>query len=354
MKFEPSFINEVRARTSLVALIGRDVKLTRNGREHTGLCPFHAEKTSSFTVNEKKGFYHCFGCSAHGDVFAYLMNNHGLSFVDAVQTLAVEAGLRPDNTGHKLPKPKPVIPRQTSEEAEKERHASIAWARSIWASCQKADNTLVEDYLLGRGIDLSKIKGIPPTIRFHSGLKHQESERVFPAMVSAIQNADRQVVGIHRTFISVEKAEKYPVVDAVLQTFNGARITRAGELVTKAPVKPAKKTGGVPWGGAIRFAKPAEKLWVAEGIESALSILAATGGKVPVWAAFALGNLVDIRFPKEVKEIVLCVDSDEKDPEKAEAVKQRAARRHAENGLKVSFARPDKGKDFNDMLLEAV
>lgn len=87
------FIEELLGRTGLVELIGRRVKLVRRGREHTGLCPFHNEKTPSFTVNEEKGFYHCFGCGAHGTAIDFLMNTENLPFPEAVERLAGLAGL---------------------------------------------------------------------------------------------------------------------------------------------------------------------------------------------------------------------------------------------------------------------
>ncbi|MBI1775725.1 MAG: DNA primase [Proteobacteria bacterium] len=93
MSLPAEFLDELRSRVSLAALVGRRVKLTRRGREHTGLCPFHNEKTPSFTLNEDKGFYHCFGCGAHGDAISFVMGTEGLAFRDAVERLAAEAGL---------------------------------------------------------------------------------------------------------------------------------------------------------------------------------------------------------------------------------------------------------------------
>lgn len=93
MSFPPRFLDELRARLSLSERIGRSVRLIRRGREHAGLCPFHNEKTPSFTVNDDKGFFHCFGCGAHGDIIAFAMQNDGLSFPEAVERLASEAGL---------------------------------------------------------------------------------------------------------------------------------------------------------------------------------------------------------------------------------------------------------------------
>ena len=88
------FIDELRARVSIADVVGAKVKLTKKGREYQGLCPFHNEKTPSFTVNESKGFYHCFGCGAHGDIIKFEMEANGLPFMDALQKLAHQAGLQ--------------------------------------------------------------------------------------------------------------------------------------------------------------------------------------------------------------------------------------------------------------------
>jgi DNA primase len=89
----PAFLDELRARVPLSPVVGRRVKLTRAGREWKGCCPFHNEKTPSFYVNDDKGFYHCFGCGAHGDVIRFLTDQEGMGFVDAVKQLAAQAGM---------------------------------------------------------------------------------------------------------------------------------------------------------------------------------------------------------------------------------------------------------------------
>jgi DNA primase len=86
-------IDRVRDATNLVALIGESVKLTRRGRSWLGLCPFHQEKTPSFHVNEERGFFHCFGCGAHGDGIRFLQDTEGLAFHEAVRRLADRAGI---------------------------------------------------------------------------------------------------------------------------------------------------------------------------------------------------------------------------------------------------------------------
>ena len=83
-------------------MIAPSVKLLRAGREWKACCPFHNEKTPSFTVNDDKGFYHCFGCGAHGDAIRFLTDHRGMQFMDAVKELAVKAGIEvpaPDPQG---------------------------------------------------------------------------------------------------------------------------------------------------------------------------------------------------------------------------------------------------------------
>ena len=93
MTLSPAWLDELRARTVLSAVIAPTVKLIRAGREWKACCPFHNEKTPSFTVNDDKGFYHCFGCGAHGDAIRFLTDNRGMPFMDAVKELAGKAGM---------------------------------------------------------------------------------------------------------------------------------------------------------------------------------------------------------------------------------------------------------------------
>ncbi len=93
MTLSTAFLDELRARVTLSAIIAPSVKLIRAGREFKACCPFHQEKTPSFTVNDDKGFYHCFGCGAHGDAIRFLTDQRGMPFMDAVKELAAKAGL---------------------------------------------------------------------------------------------------------------------------------------------------------------------------------------------------------------------------------------------------------------------
>jgi len=92
-------IQEVRSRVNIVELVSERTALKRRGRNHVGLCPFHAENTPSFTVNEERSFFHCFGCGASGDAFAWVMRLENVSFPEAAQLLASRAGVTLPTTG---------------------------------------------------------------------------------------------------------------------------------------------------------------------------------------------------------------------------------------------------------------
>src|SRR6516165_12107735 len=92
-RFSEDKLEEVRTRADIVEVIGAHVQLRRAGRNFVGLCPFHNEKTPSFSVNLERGFFHCFGCGAGGTVFDFLMKNEGLTFPEALQSLAKRYGI---------------------------------------------------------------------------------------------------------------------------------------------------------------------------------------------------------------------------------------------------------------------
>lgn len=150
MAFPHQFLDELKLRSSLSEVIGRRVQLRKKGREWEGLCPFHKEKTPSFTVNEEKGFYHCFGCGEHGSVFDFVMKTDGLSFPETVERLAQDAGMQ--------------VPQDTPEErhrAERRKgledvtEAACKWfERNLYMPEGKA----ALDYLRGRGLDDKTIK----------------------------------------------------------------------------------------------------------------------------------------------------------------------------------------------------
>ena len=99
----------VRAATDILALIGEYTPLKRVGRRYVGLCPFHAEKTGSFSVNAEEGLYYCFGCQASGDAITFLRNIEGCDFVEAVERLAARCGI---TVRHDSGRQRPARPRR--------------------------------------------------------------------------------------------------------------------------------------------------------------------------------------------------------------------------------------------------
>ncbi|HEX8621305.1 MAG TPA: DNA primase [Allosphingosinicella sp.] len=179
MTLSPAFLDELRARTSLSALIGRSTKLQRAGREWKACCPFHKEKTPSFYVNDEKGFYHCFGCQAHGDAIRWLTDARGLPFMDAVKELADAAGME-------VPAPDPRA------QARAERAAGlyeVMEAAAAWFvdQLEGIEGAAARDYLNERGIgEATRRKfgfGFAPDGRgkLKTALKHFGNDRLVEA-----------------------------------------------------------------------------------------------------------------------------------------------------------------------------
>ncbi|MCF2514143.1 DNA primase [Sphingomonas sp. G124] len=145
MSLSAQWLDELRARTLLSSVIAPSVKLIKAGREFKACCPFHNEKTPSFTVNDEKGFYHCFGCGAHGDAIRFLTDQRGLPFMDAVKELAGKAGME-------VPAPDP---------RDRERQERSAGLHDVMSAAQKwfaeqlngIEGGEARAYLSNRGID---------------------------------------------------------------------------------------------------------------------------------------------------------------------------------------------------------
>jgi DNA primase len=137
-----AFIDDLLARTDLVEIIGSRVPLKRQGREYSARCPFHDERSPSFTVSPIKQFYHCFGCGAHGTAISFLMNYDRLEFLDAVEELAKRAGIE--------------IPKDTqvrSEDSESRDVYAALEASAKFFQNQLAQSPKALAYLDKRGVD---------------------------------------------------------------------------------------------------------------------------------------------------------------------------------------------------------
>jgi len=146
-RFGSDKIEEVRARADIVEIVGAQVRLRRAGRNFVGLCPFHNEKTPSFSVNAERGFFHCFGCGAGGTVFDFVMRVEGLTFFEALQSLARRYGIvLPEHTGPGGPPPGERDAMALANQTAAEFFVHVLW--------KTGDGAAARDYLKARGITL--------------------------------------------------------------------------------------------------------------------------------------------------------------------------------------------------------
>ena len=179
MKFPPAFLDEIRARLPVSEVVGARVKLRKAGREWAALSPFTSEKTPSFFVNDHKGFFHDFSSGKHGDIFTFLMETEGLSFPEAVERLAGQAGL--------------AMPRQSdAEAAEEKKRASLievlAMAARIFESnLQQPIGAKARGYLSDRGL------GSPVQQRFSLGYSSSERFALRDALAAKGVGVDQMI-----------------------------------------------------------------------------------------------------------------------------------------------------------------
>ena len=149
MKYPKEYLDEIRTRLKVSAVVSKTVSLKKRGKEFIGLSPFKNEKTPSFTVNDEKGFYHCFSTSEHGNIFDFLMKTQNLKFGEAVRTLANLAGMRPYTFSKK------------DEEREKKKQTYISiYKKYINFYHEKfiKNNTNAKEYLKKRNLNIKEIK----------------------------------------------------------------------------------------------------------------------------------------------------------------------------------------------------
>jgi len=150
MRYGPNLLEEILRRTDIVQLVGRKVKLTRRGQAMWGCCPFHQEKSPSFKVENGRRTYKCFGCGKGGDAFRWLMETEGLSFPEAVERLAGEAGVE-------LPAWTPQD--EAREEKKKSLYDVIETACAFYETQLRAETgRAARDYLKSRGLDEASAK----------------------------------------------------------------------------------------------------------------------------------------------------------------------------------------------------
>lgn len=152
--YDNNFLDLIKSKIVLSDIIGRTVQIIRHGRNKVACCPFHKEKTPSFNINDDKGFYHCFGCGAHGDVISFIMAQEGLDFKNAVEKLANDNGIE-------LPK----LDEKFLKKQQKIRNEQDIIYRINEEACKFFENNIFKnsgrcglDYILNRGLSQDNIK----------------------------------------------------------------------------------------------------------------------------------------------------------------------------------------------------
>jgi DNA primase len=343
-RFSPQFLDELRGRTLLSALVARSVKLTRAGREWKACCPFHHEKSPSFYVNDDKGFYHCFGCSAHGDAIRWMTDQQGLSFLDAVKELA-------DNAGLVLPAPDPRAA-ERDEQASKQ-HDVMAAAAEWFASQLRAEGGAeARSYLARRGI-------APATIEtFGMGFAPDRRDALKGAL-AAFGDAALIEAGL---LINVEEKTPYdrfrgrlmiPIRDPRGRVIAfGGRILGAGEpKYLNSPDTPLFDKGRTLYNldRATPAARKSGRLLVVEGYMDVIALAQAGIAETVAPLGTALTEAQLERLWRVVDVPVLCLDGDSAGKKAAVRAAERALPLLAP-GRSLSIAMLPAGKDPDDVV----
>lgn len=380
-------LDAIRRRVSLVGLVARQVKLRRTGRGFGGLCPFHQEKTPSFTVNDDKGFYHCFGCGAHGDLFDWVAHVEGCGFKEAVELLAEGAAIG----GGALPAARAADPRGGAPAEMVDSAVVAAW---LWRTALPARGTIVEGYLRSRGLDPAGVPNGLHRLRFHPracavpwrvGAMEGDAAVRAPAMIAAMQAADGSITGVHATYLARDGRGK-------------ARMERRD-----GSMRPSRKMWGALTGHAVWLTgnppggNDARPLVVGEGIETVWAFAQGRAPAVRAACALSLDNLQgfpaqtpqgalplwrvrpDFERPcftiSDAGDVIVLVDADMKPLASRRVQHERGGRwetapidgfararicaqlataqwRHA-GATRVEAMRPPAGMDFNDAVMGA-
>ena len=347
MSLTPQWLDELRARTTLSTLIGKSVKVQKAGREYKACCPFHNEKTPSFTINDEKGFYHCFGCGAHGDAIRWMTDQRGLSFMDAVKELADAAGMQ--------------VPAADPKAAAKAERANTLYdvmkAAQEWfvAQFQGLEGAEARAYCERRGLKPETIKtfgiGFAPDSRgkLKEAIKHFGDDKLVEAGL----------------LISVEDKEPYdrfrgrlmiPIRDPRGRVIAfGGRILGAGEpKYLNSPDTPLFDKGRTLYNldKASAASRASGRVIVVEGYMDAIALAQAGFGEAVAPLGTALTEQQITMLWRMVPKPLLCFDGD--------AAGQKAAFRAAQRalgGLKpghsLEFVTLPEGQDPDDLVRSA-
>ncbi len=348
MRFPPALLDEIRARLPVSQVVSRKVSLKRQGREYAGLSPFKAEKTPSFFVNDQKGFYHCFASGEHGDIFTVVMKTEGLSFPEAVERLAAEAGV--------------PIPRVSDADARKEdqrvRLLAVLEASASFfeAELRGSGGAEARRYLERRGLSWETVTrfrlGYAPagraTLKEHlAGLGFTAEEMTLSGMVVAGED-------IPVSYDRFRHRVMFPITDhkGRIIAFGGRALdANAPAKYLNSPETPLFHKGNVLFNAhqARTTAYERSQLIVVEGYMDVIALSEAgwTNTVAPLGTALT-ENQLRLMW-RMAPEPILCFDGD--------AAGRRAAYRaidtalpHLQPGRSLVFAFLPEGTDPDDLV----
>jgi DNA primase len=328
-----SFIQDLLGRVDIVDVVDRHVKLKRAGANYVACCPFHSEKTPSFTVSAPKQFYHCFGCGAHGTAVGFLMEYSGLGFVDAVKELAQGAGM--------------TVPEMHTEQAQRKGDAGddlhgVLLKAAHYYRAQLKDATHAIDYLKRRGLsgEIAKRFGIGYAPAGWQNLGSPFPDYGAKALVGAglvKVNEDNRRYDVFRDRIM------FPIIDVRGNVIGfGGRVLGDGEpKYLNSPETPIFEKGRELYGlyqarGAIR---KAGRVMVVEGYMDVVA-LAQHGIEYAVATLGTATTPLHVqKLMRQADEVIFCFDGDD------------AGRRAAWRALENSLAQLVDGKQVRFLFL---
>ncbi|MEQ8406326.1 MAG: DNA primase [Oceanicaulis sp.] len=352
MAIPDGFIDEIKARIRPSDLIGRTVALKRQGREFAGLSPFKKERTPSFFVNDEKGFYHCFASQEHGDIFTWLQKTQGLSFMEAVEALAAEAGLD-------VPKSE-----QRSPEAEAQRKSLFEWIEAAQAwfvrQLQSPAGEEARGYLERRGLTPKDME------RFGLGFAPDSRRGLTSALRQKGAKADELVqAGLiiqpddgGEPYDRFRGRVMFPITDARgrLVAFGGRALSKeARAKYLNSPETPLFHKGSILYRyfDARAFASDpkvkAKGLIVAEGYMDVIAFARAGLGHAVAPLGTALTESQIRLLWRAGPEPVVCLDGDAAGTRAAALAAERALPL-LEPGKTLRFVFLDDGADPDDLL----
>jgi DNA primase len=328
-----SFINELLSRIDIVDVIDARLKLRKQGRNHVALCPFHDEKTASFSVNAEKQFYHCFGCGASGTALTFLLEHDRLDFVAAVETLAAQAGM--------------TVPREAgaarADDADRASYALMEEAATWFRQCLRThpDAPRAVDYLKGRGLTGVTVRdfGIGFAPPGWDGLR----DALGPERTADLVKLGLLVESDRGGYDRFRDRIMFPIRDSRGRTiaFGGRVLGDEQPKYLNSPETPLFHKGRELYGlyEARRAVRQLERLIVVEGY---MDVVALAQAGVPN-AVATLGTASNAehfdRLFRLVSEVVCCFDGD------------RAGREAAWKALTVALPSLKEGRQLKFMFL---